>query len=129
MAKKSKKTEIKSEAVWIDTKGRVHESVDKEVTVPETNLPDKRITNVIPLGYGLVAPTISKVSKDEKWGAKKGDLAMSFGWLPEKLETGVALNPEQRKYTEEHPAVNLVMTKEYALRMIQNLILYVNDVL
>ena len=125
-SRKSKK--IESVAIYTNLDGKTTCISNTEpIEAPTIDSSYKRIEGVVPLGYGFIAPTLSKVGKDEKWGAKKGDIVMSFGWLPERLKTGSDINDEQHKYAEEHKAATLVITKEYALRMIQNLICMVNS--
>ena len=113
----------KIEATYITSDGeRIH--LDEDGVLKQD---EERLSNCIPLGYGLVCYKTTRVEKDEEWGAKKGDLVISSGWLPSKTETGLQVGSEQSEYAKNHPACNLIITKKYALQLIQDLITYVNE--
>ena len=82
----------------------------------------------------MIAPTLARVGdlSDEntvtkETGIKKGDLVITYAALPKKQTTGTEISGEGKKYASEHQLVRLVMTKEYAARLIKQLTDFVNE--
>ena len=88
----------------------------------------------IPLGYGLIAPALARVgdlsdgnTAAKEAGIKKGDLVITYSALPRQQATGTEISEDGKKYASEHQLVRLVMTKEYAARLIKQLTDFVNE--
>ena len=118
-----KEPEIKTEVTYINEEGDRLTLDENGALKPEMT----RLKKCIPLGYGVVGFRVRKVETDEDWGAKRGDLIITYGHLPKKVEPGSSLSQEQLDYMEEHQACNLVMTKDYALRLAELLLHYANE--
>lgn len=118
-----KEPEIKTEVIYINEDG-------DRLTLDENGALKSEMTRLkkcVPLGYGLVGYLCRKVEKDEDWGAKQGDLIITYGHLPEKVMPGSSLSQEQHNFMEDHQICSLVITKEYALRLAETLLHYANE--
>ena len=86
----------------------------------------------IRLGYGLYAHGFRVLKEsdlhavDKTLGVKEGDLLISFGLLPNQVESGSDLSEEEKKFAKEHNKCDLVMTKEYAKRLIGQLARFID---
>ena len=63
------------------------ESADKDTqSIEETEIELGPFNIIVPLGYGLVAPSIGRLSEDiNSFGGKKDDLVLSYYLMKEKL--------------------------------------------
>lgn len=83
---------------------------------------------VVPLGYGLVAPSVGKLSEDvDSFGGKKDDLIISYYLMKEKLKPGEDIPQEVRDNIDKLNCVNMIITKEYAKRLKEILENYINE--
>lgn len=107
-------------------------SYENAVTKDENPEPAEKPTSwkvlTIPLGYGKMAIDLGTVSCSENQGEdtspKEGDLVIRFNALKEPVVSKNPLTEEQKEYANQHPLVQLVATKEYALHLSKLLELY-----
>ena len=92
-----------------------------------SNIESKPFSIVVPLGYGLIAPVIGKLSEDiDTFGGKKGDLVLSYYLMKEKLKPGESIPSEIKDNLDNLNSVNLIITKEYAKKLKDLLEDYIN---
>lgn len=107
--------DVKIEGFYVSGKGEV-----KEIT----NIKDDTHLNItVPLGYGYIAPSVGTVSENTAYGPIKGDIALRFSFLEKKLDTGAIIPKEEWEAIEkgQRDTVQLVMTKAYAQKLIEDL--------
>lgn len=104
------------------------ESADKEAqSIEETEIELEPFNIIVPLGYGLVAPSIGRLSEDvDSFGGKKDDLILSYYLMKEKLKSGENIPQEVRDNIDKLNCVNLIITKEYAKGLKEILENYIN---
>lgn len=105
------------------------ESVDKETqSIEETEIELEPFNIVVPLGYGLVAPSVGRLSEDiDSFGGKKDDLIISYYLMKERLKPGENIPQEVRDNIDKLNCVNLIITKEYAKGLKEILENYINE--
>jgi hypothetical protein len=105
------------------------ESVDKETQpIEETEIELEPFNIVVPLGYGLVAPSVGRLSEDiDSFGGKKDDLIISYYLMKERLKPGENIPQEIRDNIDKLNCVNMIVTKEYAKRLKEILENYINE--
>lgn len=105
------------------------ESTDKDTqSIEETEIELEPFNIIVPLGYGLVAPSIGRLSEDvDSFGGKKDDLVLSYYLMKEKLKSGENIPQEVRDNIDKLNCVNLIITKEYAKGLIEILENYINE--
>lgn len=81
----------------------------------------------VPLGYGVMAVATGTVGDDveSKIGVKPGDFAIRFGKLEKQVQTGTPVTEEMAAYADKHSICELVMTKDYAKRLVDILNEYI----
>lgn len=105
------------------------ESADKDTqSIEETEIELEPFNIVVPLGYGLVAPSIGRLIEDvDSFGGKKDDLVLSYYLMKEKLKSGENIPQEVRDNIDKLNCVNLIITKEYAKGLIEILENYIDE--
>lgn len=80
----------------------------------------------IPLGYGVTAIATGIVADPKsEIGVKEGDLALRFGKIEKQVQTGTHLTDEMVEYSNKHPLAEIVMTKDFAKRLVGILTEYI----
>ncbi len=119
--------EHKIEYEYTTIDGVTHSSIDQKEDTEEIEI--KPFNIVVPLGYGLIAPVIGKLSEDvESFGGKKDDLVISYYLMKERLKPGESIPQEVRDNIDKLNCVNMIITKEYAKRLKEILENYINEV-
>lgn len=119
--------EHKIEYEYTTIDGETHSSIDDQKEDIE-KIEIKPFNIVVPLGYGLVAPVIGKLSEDvDSFGGKKDDLVISYYLMKEKLKPGENIPQEVRDSIDKLNCVNMIITKEYAKRLKEILENYINE--
>lgn len=105
------------------------ESTDKDTqSIEETEIELEPFNIVVPLGYGLVAPSIGRLIEDvDSFGGKKDDLIISYYLMKEKLKPGEDIPQEVRDNIDKLNCVNMIITKDYAKRLIEILENYIDE--
>jgi hypothetical protein len=104
-------------------------TADKETqSIEETEIELEPFNMVVPLGYGLVAPSVGRLSEDiDSFGGKKDDLIISYYLMKERLKPGENIPQEVRDNIDKLNCVNLIITKEYAKGLKEILENYINE--
>ena len=119
--------EHKIEYEYTTIDGETHSNIDDQKEDIE-KIEIKPFNIVVPLGYGLVAPVIGKLSEDvDSFGGKKDDLVISYYLMKEKLKPGENIPQEVRDNIDKLNCVNMIVTKEYAKRLKEILENYINE--
>lgn len=105
------------------------ESTDKDTqSIEKTEIELEPFNIVVPLGYGLVAPSIGRLIEDvDSFGGKKDDLIISYYLMKEKLKPGEDIPQEVRDNIDKLNCVNMIITKDYAKRLIEILENYIDE--
>ena len=104
-----------------NTEVEANSSEESEIELEPFNI-------IVPLGYGLVAPSIGKLIEDvDSFGGKKDDLVLSYYLMKERLKPGEDIPQEVRDNIDKLNCVNMIITKEYAKRLKEILENYINE--
>ena len=104
-------------------------ATDKDTqSIEEVEIELEPFNIVVPLGYGLVAPSIGKLSKDiDSFGGKKDDLVISYYLMKEKLNPGEDIPQEIKDNIDKLNCVSIILTQEYAKGLKEILENYINE--
>lgn len=107
--------DVEVAGVYVNSSGEIKD-------IPNKKNP-KKMQITVPLGYGLIAPAFGTVKGNTAYGATEGDIAVRFSFLEKQLRTGDTIPKEEWDAIEngERDTVQLIMTKNYARKLIEDL--------